>query len=268
MAATPIYDHANMLIIDPYKIDGTPALGMSSVAYTQSVSSIVAKIAQTQVGGCLLRSIRHHRRWVRIWPRDDRLLLASEVLGSSYRDIEERESREFLNKLTGSKMFSSNVGAAVNFFPHMCKRNAATCKPDFLARNDFIPTAESVLLHELVHAFRRVSRKFNDSSGPHLSGVLAAYTAKEEFLAVLVENIFQSEVKGELRGAHLFHVRLRPEFSNSIDFYRQDPRVLQMIEAFCGENKGFTRAIAKIEVPFNPIAAFLNDPVKVRALAR
>ena len=265
MTAAEVFDHTNLLIIDPYKIDDTPNVGMNSAAYVQSVQAIITSIKATQVGDALLRSIRFHGKWVRIWAREKLLLMDSSVLGAGFRDVEECAGRELLNKITGGMIPMPNVGAAVNFFPNFCRTGNA-CQVDFLKRNEYIPTAESVLVHELVHAFRRVSRKFNDGMGQTFSGPMAKYTGKEELYAVIVENMFQSEVKGELRGEHLHHNRLDPRFSSSENFFKQDHKVFETIETFCTENKGLTRMLARINVAFNPIAVYLKDPRAAKAL--
>lgn len=265
MTAAEIFDHKNLLIIDPYKIDDTPNVGMSSTTYVQAVQAIIAKISATKVGDCLLRSIKFHGKWVRIWARERLLLMDSSVLGHGFRDVEEREARKFLNQLTGGLFPLPNVGAAVNFFPNFCRTGNA-CQADFLTRNDYVPTPESVLVHELVHAFRRVSRKFNDGPGQQFSGSMAKYTGKEELYAVILENMFQSEVKGDLRGEHLHHTRLDPGFSTSASFFKQGRQVFETVETFCNENKGLTRMLAKLNVPFNPIAVYLKDPKAARAI--
>ena len=266
MTAAEVFDPTNLLIIDPYKIDDTPALGMSSAVYVQTVKAIIARIKATQVGDCLLRSIRYHGKWVRIWPQNDLLLISSSASGAGFRDVEERDARVFLNRLTGGMFAHYKVGAAVNFFPNFC-RTGNSCHSDFLKRNDYIPMPESILLHELVHAFRRVSGKFNQGAGQHFFGSMAKYGGKEELYSVLVENMFQSEVRGEMRGEHDHHKRLDPRFTTSVNFFKQDPKVFETIETFCKENKGLTRMLAKVNVPFNPIAVYLKDPRAARAIA-
>lgn len=265
MTAAEVFDHTNFLIIDPYKIDNFPHLGMSSSVYVQNVKTLIAKIKSTLVGDALLRSIRFHRKWVRIWPQNDLLLMSSGVEGGGFRDVEESAGRDLLNRITGSDLFSTNVGAALSFFPNQCRTGNA-CHADFLTRNDYIPTPESVLLHELVHAFRRVSKKFNQGPGQQFFGTMTKYTGKEELYAIIVENMFQSEVKGEMRGEHLHHNRLNPRFSTSEGFFKQDRRVLETIETLCNENNGLTRMLAKLNVPFNPIAVYLKDPKAARAI--
>ena len=265
MTAAAFFDLTSLLIVDPYRIDSFPQLGMSSTDYVQRVTSIISKIKGTQVGDCLLRSIRHHKKWVRIWPMGDRLLMASAAAGSSDPDVQLRTARDFLQSWTGIKVPFVTVGAAVNFFPELCYRGN-TCQADFLTRNEYIPTPESVLLHELVHAFRRVSQRFNDGPGQQFTGPMAKYTGKEELYAVIVENMFQSEVQGEMRGEHLHHNRLDPRFGSSANYFKQDPLVFETIETFCKENKGLTRMLAKLNVPFNPIAVYLNDPKAAKAI--
>lgn len=265
MTAVAQFDPTNLLIIDPYKVESFPQLGMSSTGYVHRVATVVSKIKATQVGDCLLRSIRYHKKWVRIWPMGDRLLMASAAAGSSDPDVQLRNVRDILQSVTGFRLPMVSVGAAVNFFPDLCHRSNA-CQDDFLTRNEYVPTPESVLLHELVHAFRRVSKRFNDGPGQAFAGRMAKYTGKEELYAVIVENMFQSEMKGDMRGEHFHHNRLDPRFNSSITYFKQDPKVFETIETFCNENKGLTRMLAKLNVPFNPIAVYLKDPKAARAI--
>ena len=77
-----------------------------------------------------------------------------------------------------------------------------------------------VLVHELVHALRRVSGHLH----PHkVINKLQPYTTTEEFLAILVTNIFISDVtnhhKTSLRADHQGHATLDPELTDWFRFF-------------------------------------------------
>lgn len=139
------------------------------------------------------------------------------------------------------------------------------CWINHTQKHDYAPTPESVLLHELVHAFRHVSKKFDMMSKTH--GGLSRYNAREEFNAVLVENIFQSELKGNIRQSHQGFHNLEKELEGSFEFFKVSTKAFDLIDKFCRENPGFTKALSRVKVPFNPIAAYYQKPGKARAMS-
>ena len=131
--------------------------------------------------------------------------------------------------------------------------------------SDFQPTPASVLLHELVHAFRHVSKKFDMVTQTH--GGLKNFDSREEFNAVLVQNIYQSELKSNIRRDHHGFNTLEKDLDGSFNFFKVSTKAFEMVDKFCKENKGLTRALSCLKVGFNPLAAYYRDGRKAKALS-
>jgi len=125
-----------------------------------------------------------------------------------------------------------------------------------------------VLVHELVHSLRRVSGHLH----PHqVINRVQPYPTTEEFLAILVTNIFISDVtnhqKTGLRANHQSHAPLDPELVDSFRFFSLGMRAFQIIAAFCEENSGCARMLANVTAPHNPIAAYYKNRRKAFEMA-
>lgn len=123
---------------------------------------------------------------------------------------------------------------------------------------------DEILFHELFHAFRGISGKFNSRK---LGSHLFQYTNSEEFFAVLLTNIYISDGsnrnKSGLRSSHQNHKPLGEDFSRSWDFYARGTEVFGLVKQLREENPGLFVRIGHIEnTPFNPLAAYLGDKFK------
>lgn len=115
---------------------------------------------------------------------------------------------------------------------------------------------DEVLYHELVHATREL--KGIRSKRP----VNRNYDNEEEYLAVVITNIYLSEKWGGtswLRSGHDAGTRLIApglflENSEGIDY---PPR--ELIKAFRGAQHAFYMDLARIDAPFNPIRQFKQE---------
>ena len=125
-----------------------------------------------------------------------------------------------------------------------------------------------ILVHELVHALRRISSHLHAHK---VIDKLRPYTHTEEFLAILVTNIFISDVtnhhKTRLRADHQSHAVLDPELADSFRFFSLGTRAFNVISAFCDENSGFARMLANVPARFNPIAAYYRNRRKAFEMA-
>lgn len=125
-----------------------------------------------------------------------------------------------------------------------------------------------ILFHELVHSLRRVSGHLHRHS---VISKLQPYTNTEEFLAILVTNIFISDVtnhhKTALRANHESHTALDPEIADSFRYFSLGTRAFNVIANFCSDNRGFTRMLATVPARFNPIAAYYSNPHKAFEMA-
>ena len=123
-----------------------------------------------------------------------------------------------------------------------------------------------VLFHELVHALRHVTPLV----GPRqpLSGGLKWYENTEEFIAVMVTNIFMTDPSkkwGDRQACgrdHHHFGKLSKELSGSLEFFKISSVAFDRIEQFCLEHQWFTERLAKIKATFNPIAAYYHEPAK------
>lgn len=125
-----------------------------------------------------------------------------------------------------------------------------------------------VLYHELAHALREISGHLHKHE---VINKLVPYTNTEEFLAVLATNIFISDVtnhwKTSLRADHISNATLDPALADSFRFFSLGIRTFNVISTFCNENHGFTRMLATVSAPFNPIAAYYENRQKALDMA-
>ena len=123
---------------------------------------------------------------------------------------------------------------------------------------------DEILFHELVHALRGTSAQY--MSLIPLSGGLKRYDSREEFIAVLATNIYISDPsnrsKTGLRRDHIQYTPLEKGLDGSFEFYRSARNAYAQVSQFCNENRGFTKAVAAVRAPFNPIAAYYQDKEK------
>lgn len=133
--------------------------------------------------------------------------------------------------------------------------------PGELTKESFVS-----LFHELVHAFRYVSGK-NKRDVPVGKG-LAFYDNKEEFIAVVVEGILLSELKRPIRSSHLRYFEIDPELNGSYKFFASSTETYKFIKEFCLENRGFTGAISRMNLSFNPIRAYYEKPAVAKSISQ
>lgn len=130
---------------------------------------------------------------------------------------------------------------------------------------------DEILFHELVHVFRAVSGKWNK---PKLNRGLHRYTDNEEFIAVIVTNIYISDrsnkIKSGLRASHQGFDSLAADLDESFEFFSVSTQAFGLIEKFCADNPGLTKKIAKdlAKTKFNPLAAYYQDKEKAEKLSQ
>jgi len=127
-----------------------------------------------------------------------------------------------------------------------------------------------VLFHELVHSFRRMSGKMR---GWNLrgAGALSGQGNIEEFIAIMVTNIFISDVtnkyKTGLREDWSSHSPLDPAKAASYRFFALGTKAFNLIATFCDDNPGFTKMLSKVRAHFNPIGAYYENRQKAFEVA-
>jgi hypothetical protein len=260
-----IYLHNYFILIDPDWLDDkTKPRFTTPEAYVHWVHRLIRSIDHSKVGKIVLNSIKFHRKAVRIAPLAyNDTSSASADRGQSKDLIFNRSVRPFLNALS---MNFPPARAYVLFTPHHYAAGGVHHRRYLKEKHDHTPTPESVLLHELVHAVRCVSEKFNSDLKTHRG--LAKYDAEEEFFAVLIGNIYESELKRNIRAHHQGFYNLEKELEGSFEFFKVSMRAFQLVDRFCRENPGMTGALAKVNVPFNPFAAYYKAPQKAESYSK
>lgn len=236
------------------QIDATyaPSIGGKSVGvptnpkqYEQQVRTVLAQILKSQAGQDLAASLRYHGKKTLIGPYTGGDCNAMEWWWGS----------------SASQNYS-----VVLFSPHTAKSPCA----ESVRRRRPGTLAHETLYHELVHSLRRVSGKRKRWSIPD-GGALTGQHDIEEFIAVLVTNIYISDLtnplKTGLRGDHSGHGPLDPKYTSSFRFFSLGTKAFNLISTFCDDNPGFTRMLAKVRAPFNPIAAYYLDRRKAFEMA-
>jgi hypothetical protein len=123
---------------------------------------------------------------------------------------------------------------------------------------------DETLFHEFVHAFRMASGAA--TVAPLVKGGLLNYEDEEEFIAVLVTNIYltdpSNKTHSNLRRDHVSFKNLESDLAQSFTFFRSSVSTYRLVEKFCRENPAFTKNLAGVKASFNPIAAFYKDPMQ------
>jgi hypothetical protein len=123
---------------------------------------------------------------------------------------------------------------------------------------------DETLFHEFVHAFRMASGKA--IVAPIVQGGLLNYETEEEFIAVLVTNIYLTDPSNKshssLRRDHVSSKTLESDVAKSFTFFRSSVSTYRLVERFCKENPAFTKNLAEVKAAFNPIAAYYKEPIQ------
>jgi hypothetical protein len=116
------------------------------------------------------------------------------------------------------------------------------------------------LFHELVHAFRLVTEKASDRKGPSSvpgsSLKYPEYDTEEDFFAILITNIFSSEMGRPLRAGHDGLETLPVNLSTDAGFLAVDP-YRRLVKQFCSDHPEVSERLRQVRSAFNPIFAFL-----------
>ncbi len=107
---------------------------------------------------------------------------------------------------------------------------------------------DEVLLHELVHALRMVSGVEYGSS------VTGGYVNQEEFLAVLVMNMYRSN-----KGLPLFDYQLNRIDANTFLDTRISPTPRQLIRRLRDKQPSLFAALKSVQAPFNPVRQYFAE---------
>ena len=202
------------------------------------------------VGLILLQMIAAWGRWVRVTPfRPTEPALAHSC--NAFTGATQQKS-----SATGNTLYAIVQASLDRFAP------GTSCGKR--RRRGGVGEAHEVLFHELVHAFRALTR--TETHLP-LDGGLKDFEDSEEFYAILVENIYASaNGKTKLRAASIRHT-LGHHLDGSFEFYRMGRQVYPLIKDFWESNFDLCLNLADVKARFNPIRAYQEDADKCRRIS-
>ena len=232
-----------------------------SEIYVRDVRKALDKIHGSKTGRALLEAIDRHRQWINIYPR-------LHGVTAKFKDRNPKPSKggvvknSAINVTTGLRDLLPALGVAgsgsnsnIYYLPQVLITGAQVGVADEWA------TPDAVLVHELVHAMRIIAGKLFDlavdpldvlKSGASRTPVtLWRFKNIEEFLAVLVTNIYRSEMGLPLRAAYRGSQQQR-SLSRS---ERQEFAATHagLIDAIMKGHPQFTRKLALVPASFNPV---------------
>lgn len=231
-----------------YKIQLNPfgLAGGAATTYKNKVTEHLTWIYRTRVGKILLDCIRYHGLPVEIRP---------------YPGTDCNSNGGW--RVSGG----GDVRGYVEYSPDTFSLHGA-CPVNRTAPNRGLLWDE-VLFHELVHAFRGVSKKWNKV---RLGAGLVRYDDTEEFYAVLITNIYISDrsnkIKTGLRADHKSLNPLQADLAAPFGFFASSSQVLPLVRQFVTENHGMAIMLAHADAPFNPIADYVASPDKAEEVSR
>jgi hypothetical protein len=252
-------------------IDSTSLLAqktplVSPQVYEEGVRKILVKISHSKVGRVVLNTIRFQGRVVRIVPNviDPQQCAPADTQDGDAFEFSVNKAVKMTNQVVSAGLKS--LRGRINFTPGMYAKGGP-CENSYRKRSQFTPTEDEVLLHELVHGARIASLKLKLQEATHQG--LMMYDNDEEFFAVLVENIYLSELKsGHLRSSHTSFMEMDQNLQGSLKFFQVSGKAFEKVDQLATQNPGLARALANIAVPFNPLTAYFSQPAKAREMSK
>ena len=223
-------------------IEGRGLPGAEKDRYESTVYGMVRGLSATKVGSILLNWIKHkrtHRDWVLIVP-----------YGSEYYSKYGK-----CNALAWDDRWPVQIGrtevmaAKLNFSPLNFAHNPCNADP--------VSGPMDVLVHELVHCERSLSRIMSDRK---LGGALAGYENEEEYFAVVYANVYASVhsvgevVSSGLRSDHGSGVLPAADMDSAV--FLSHPENRQLIQKYCEQEPGLTKEVADVAARFNPFRSY------------
>lgn len=269
-----IEDQYNIWIDPDYLADNTRKFRiMVPEAYVMEVRLLLERLTKSSVGLALLETIRLWKRGVRIAPTNT---YGVDVCGVEISDSVHGEQKDLdynRNIFPSARLVSPRAvpfKAVVHFIPRLDMANNA-CKGFFNdpKKADYKPTIDEVLVHELTHAVRYLSDTFDGAQSDINvgSGSMMYVESGEEFIAVMVEDMFQSEKGANIRFSHDDFHTLDSAMQGSFEFYKMSKQAFATVDKFCKSSKFFAPRLSKLKVSFNPLAAYYKNPQKCKEMS-
>jgi hypothetical protein len=166
-----------------------------------------------------------------------------------YRDVEDDPKTLRNERFDKSKTKGTGKGTgAVVFFSTVIPPSAIPSDPDVL------------LLHELVHVLRKMQGVENPR--PLEGSALSQYDDAEEWLAILVEDVYRSaKHQTQFRGGHDLTTKLEPPEDTS-DGFLGNPGNRSLMQHYYRKWRPVFRELSLVHARFNPFHEYTFNPVK------
>jgi hypothetical protein len=242
--------HLEAKDLDPWA--GMP-LPVTAEQWTNDVLNALTRIEMNPVGRLLLREFQRYRLWIRIkpnwWPSPD----------AAKRPFCNADTQG-LEQVTAGRRFGALVRVSLERFA-----DGTACAKRSAKQGDAVALPHETLFHELVHALRASTEV---QIVKRLGGGLESFVWAEEFIAVMVTNIYAScGGKRVLRRDWKGHHRLGEAFDDSFEYFRLGSMTYPIVAEFYATNKIFCLLLANVNARFNPIRAFVESPERARRIA-
>lgn len=216
-----------------------------------STEAALRKIASVDAGTVLLDAVLGSGFWVAVEPLNfDNVCNAH---GAGRLEIQRNRTFKGVVKFDakvfqeGSPCFKSRLGSKYDRGGH----------------------SDEVLFHEMVHALRG-GLEINDDKRA-LNGALWRYDNTEEFLAIVLTNIYIADETNSgasgLRAGHRGKMSLEKYFSTSLCFFASSTQILSLLKTFRKRQGELFDALAKIKAKFNPLKAMVEFPALVERIS-
>ncbi len=226
---------------------------LMKISWNADIRNALTKIEANSVGLLLLREFQRYKLWVRIKPY-------SFPDASDEKRYCNAETEPHFAATTPIRTDGAIVKASLERFA-----DGSVCAKRAAKQGGAVAEPHEQLFHELVHAFRWST---GTAGIKRLGGGLKGYKGVEEFIAIMVTNIYASAGgKDVLRADWRSARQLGGAFDGSLEYFRQSSMTYPIVADFYAANKVFCLLLANIKVPFNPIRAFVKDAEKARRYA-
>jgi hypothetical protein len=241
-------------------IEQTGLTGPEATNYESVVKMHLDWIEATDVGKALFHAIG--RNILDAAPANLATFRGTTDMGTAPRGV-------LIQPYTGGACNAAELRSLVNYSPYIFN-GTGPCGhyvQSIVTNRGMLPS--EVLFHELVHALRDAAGHGNRTAP--LGGGLSGYGDTEEFIAVVVTNIFMTDptnkygtgIQVGLRRDHGFG-KMTPNLADSLGFFSSSRNTFNRIDRFCKDDPWFTKKLAGTRAAFNPIAAYYNNTNDVR----
>ena len=209
--------------------------------WQRSVMALLQTLLQSGTGSALFRSLKRMAQWIDVYPL-------------------ERVECNAHGGFPGTRVVNGrSYQGQLQFNPDVYMSGSPCYRHKHRSHGK---ESDQVLFHELIHAHRAASWLIPNED--KLLAGLSGYQNAEEFLAVVLTNIYISETKGRgLRADYYSWDELSGPLSTSIGFFGNSPQVLYILKQFARDQEFLFDELAKVKAQFNPLAAMKDHPDEV-----